>query len=236
MKTYYIHNGTENSGPFFLDELKAKKITKTTLIWFEGMDEWKYAADIPELKNILSVIPPPLNRIPLLPEEDEKVVSQTILGLDKSIFFLAFGIITLIIGTLIFNTYQENRSLEFDQKNHQTEFQNQQIELQQKQTDEEKIQIAIQEKIDSDRLSKQKKDSVNYRISEIKKIILVNSANLEEDQNKLIDAKDFKLFRTESEREEQINLIENDIIHWQNEIKKLENEADRLYLKLETIH
>ncbi|MFV8375030.1 DUF4339 domain-containing protein [Flavobacterium sp. LB1P71] len=236
MKTYYIHNGTENSGPFLLEELKSKKITKTTLIWFEGMDEWKYAGDIPELKIILTAVPPPLNKIPSLRKEEKKVVSQTILGMDKSIFFWACGILALIIGTLIFNTYQDNRSLELEQKNKQTEFQNQQIELQQKQTDEEKIQIAIQEKIDSDRLSKQKKDSVNYRISEIKKILLVNNANLEEDQNKLIDAKDFKLLRTESEREEQINWIENDIIHWQNEIKKLENEADLLYLKLETIH
>ncbi|KIA86525.1 GYF domain-containing protein [Flavobacterium sp. AED] len=236
MKTYYIHNGTENSGPFLLDELKAKKITKTTLVWFEGMDEWKYAGDIPELKIILTVVPPPLKNIPPFPKEEKKVVSQTILGMDKSIFFLVCGILALIIATLIFNTYQDNRSLELEQKNKQTEFQNQQIELQQKQTDEEKIQIAIQEKIDTDRLSKQKKDSVNNRISEIKKILVVNNANLEEDQNKLMDAKDFKLLRTANERENQINLIEDDIIHWQNEIKKLENEADRLYLELETIH
>lgn len=237
MKTYYIHNGTENSGPFLLDELKAKKITKTTLIWFEGMDEWKYAGDIAELKSILAVVPPPLKNIPPLPKEAEKiVVSQTILGLDKSIFFWACGILTLIVATLIFNTYQDNRSFELEQKNKETEFQNQQIELQQKQTDEEKIQSAIQEKIESDRRLKQKKDSVNNRISEIKKILVINNANLEEDQNKLLDTKDFKLLRSESEREEQIDLIEKDIIHWQNEIKKLENEADRLYLELETIH
>ncbi|WP_035671383.1 DUF4339 domain-containing protein [Flavobacterium sp. 83] len=236
MKTYYIHNGTENSGPFLLDELKAKKITKTTLIWFEGMDEWKYAGDIPELRSILAVIPPPLKNIPPLPKEKEKVVSQTILGMDKSIFFWACGISTLIVATLIFNTYQDNRSLELEEKNKQTEFQNQQIEMQQKQTDEEKIQIAIQEKINNDRLSKQKKDSVNNRISEIKELLIVNNANLEEDQNKLIDAKDFKLLRSENEREDQINLIEDDIIHWQKEIKKLENEVDRLYLELETIH
>lgn len=237
MKTYYIHNGTENSGPFLLDELKAKKITKTTLIWFEGMDEWKYAGDIAELKSILAVIPPPLKNIPPLPREAEKtVVSQTILGLDKSIFFWACGILTLIVATLIFNTYQDNRSFELEQKNKETEFQNQQIELQQKQTDEEKIQSAIQEKIESDRRIKQKKDSVNNRISEIKKILVINNANLKEDQNKLLDTKDFKLLRSESEKEEQIDLIEKDIIHWENEIKKLENEADRLYLELETIH
>ena len=43
MKKYFLHTGTENSGPFDLDELKAKSITKTTPVWFEGMENWKYA-------------------------------------------------------------------------------------------------------------------------------------------------------------------------------------------------
>lgn len=236
MKTYYIHNGTENSGPFLLEELKAKKITKTTLIWFEGMDEWKYAGDIPELKSILTVVPPPLKNIPPLPKPEEKIISQTILGLDKSMFFLVCTILVLIIGTLIFNNYQDNRTLELEQKNNQTEFQNQQIEQKQKETDEQKIQIAIQEKIESERLSNQKKDSINNRILEIKKILLDNKTNLEDSKNKLADAKDFKLLRTTSERDEDISLIENDINHWQNEIKKLENEMYILYLQLETVH
>lgn len=236
MKTYYIHNGTENSGPFLLEELKAKKITKTTLIWFEGIDEWKYAGDIPELKSILTVVPPPLKNIPPLPKPEEKIISQTILGLDKSMFFLACVILVLIIGTLIFNNYQDNRTLELEQKNNQTEFQNQQIEQKQKETDEQKIQIAIQEKIESERLSNEKKDSINNRILEIKKILVDNKTNLEDSKNKLVDAKDFKLLRTTSERDEDISLIENDINHWQSEIKKLENEMYILYLQLETVH
>jgi hypothetical protein len=38
MNTYYLHDGTVLSGPF-LDELKAKKITKTTSVWCEGMED-----------------------------------------------------------------------------------------------------------------------------------------------------------------------------------------------------
>jgi hypothetical protein len=38
MNTYYLHDGTVLSGPFTLDELKAKKITKTTSVWCEGME------------------------------------------------------------------------------------------------------------------------------------------------------------------------------------------------------
>jgi hypothetical protein len=37
MNTYYLHDGTVLSGPFTLDELKAKKITKTTF----GVKAWK---------------------------------------------------------------------------------------------------------------------------------------------------------------------------------------------------
>ena len=236
MKTYYIHNGTENSGPFVLEELKAKKITKTTLVWFEGMDEWKYAGDIDELKSILTVVPPPLKNIPPLPTAEKKIASQTILGLDKNIFFLASGILALIIGTLIFDTYQENRSSELEQKNNQTEFRNQQLELQQKEIDEQKIQLAIQEKIESERLSNEKKDSINNRLLEIKKILVYNKINLEDNKIKLANAKEFKILRSIDERDEDISLIENDINHWQAEIKKLENEMYRLYLKLQTVH
>lgn len=33
MNTYYLHDGTSDSGPFYIEELKAKKITKTTSVW-----------------------------------------------------------------------------------------------------------------------------------------------------------------------------------------------------------
>lgn len=236
MKTYYIHNGTENSGPFILEELKAKKITKTTLIWSEGMDQWKYAADVDELKSILLVIPPPLHMMPAAVEEQDNEVSQTILGIDKSIFYVAIGILTLLMGTFIFDQYQESRSTELNQKNNQTEFRNQQLELQQKEIDEQKIQLAIKEKIEFERLTKERKDSINNRLSEIKKALLFNKMNLEETKFKLADAKDFELLRTMDQREQDIGLIENDISHWQSEIKKLENEMYILYLKLETVH
>ena len=59
MKKYFLHNGTESSGPFDLEELKAKRITKTSPVWFEGMENWKTAGEIPELKTIFVLVPPP---------------------------------------------------------------------------------------------------------------------------------------------------------------------------------
>jgi peptidoglycan hydrolase CwlO-like protein len=232
MKTYYIQDGKDISGPFGLDELLAQKITKKTLIWFQGRDEWSYAETIDELQNLFVELPPPLEKIAPMP----KVRRKTIMGLEKSYFFLALGIALLIIGTLIFNTYQENRSLDFEQKNRQTEFNNLQMEQQQKEVDEQKMQAIIQEKINAEKSARERKDSLNNRILEIKKILTLTTEHLESDKIKLADAKDFKLLRTTSEREEEISLIQNDINHWQDEIRKLENEANRLYLELETIH
>jgi hypothetical protein len=60
MKKYYLHNGTENIGPLDLDKLKAKAITKNTQVWCDGMEDWKSAGEVDELKSILSVVPPPI--------------------------------------------------------------------------------------------------------------------------------------------------------------------------------
>ena len=62
MKKYYLHNGSENIGPFDLDELKAKAITKNTQVWYEGMEDWKNAEEVEELKSILLVVPPPITK------------------------------------------------------------------------------------------------------------------------------------------------------------------------------
>ncbi|SFE67508.1 DUF4339 domain-containing protein [Flavobacterium xueshanense] len=69
MKKYYLHNGTENIGPYDLDELKAKAITKNTQVWCDGMEDWKNAGEVEELKSILSVVPPPIAKRPEIKPE-----------------------------------------------------------------------------------------------------------------------------------------------------------------------
>lgn len=63
MKQYYLHNGENNSGPYNIKELKDQKITKDTPVWSNGMQNWKKAGEVDELKSILSNNPPPLNKI-----------------------------------------------------------------------------------------------------------------------------------------------------------------------------
>jgi hypothetical protein len=59
MKKFYIHNGTEQMGPFDVDELKARDIHSDTPIWHEGLENWTTASQVEELKNILKNSSPP---------------------------------------------------------------------------------------------------------------------------------------------------------------------------------
>jgi len=53
MEYYYSKNANEKNGPFSFDELKQKNITKKTLIWYEELDDWKMAGQLPEFKNLI---------------------------------------------------------------------------------------------------------------------------------------------------------------------------------------
>lgn len=61
MKKYFLHINNETIGPFDLEELKARRITKKTPVWFEGMEHWKTAEEIPELTSLFLAIPPPIS-------------------------------------------------------------------------------------------------------------------------------------------------------------------------------
>jgi hypothetical protein len=62
MKKYFYAEGDQHYGPFTVDELKDKKVIKTTLVWYEGRPDWQEAQTVPELAEILTIIPPPLNK------------------------------------------------------------------------------------------------------------------------------------------------------------------------------
>ena len=59
MKVYYIHQGSEQSGPFTIEELKQKNISKDTPVWYEDLPEWKKAGELPELNSLFISVPPP---------------------------------------------------------------------------------------------------------------------------------------------------------------------------------
>ena len=62
MKKYFYSNGQDKEGPVTLEELKQKDITPQTLIWFEGLNDWKEAESVDELKEIFELSPPSIEK------------------------------------------------------------------------------------------------------------------------------------------------------------------------------
>ncbi|WP_395048461.1 DUF4339 domain-containing protein [Flavobacterium sp.] len=238
MKKYFLHNGTENSGPFDLDELKANGINKTTPVWYEGMENWKYAGEIAELSSVFAVVPPPISSFitpPSTTKTEQKKEPRKIIGLSKTSFFAITGAIVILVSVSVLNTLQEKRSQELELKNHKTEIENHQYELQQKEIADQKVIAAQEEEAAAERMSKEKKNADNNRLLVIQQTITNYQTNLKETEKKLNDVSGFKLLRTAAEKKEQMNLLQKNIDSFKIEMAKLKNESDQLRLELEKI-
>ncbi|NDP28280.1 MAG: DUF4339 domain-containing protein [Flavobacterium sp.] len=238
MKKYYLHSGTESSGPFTIEELKAKNITKASPVWFEGMLHWKTAGEIPELTSLFMVTPPPIAPFLFPPSPlkvEEKREPRKIMGMSKSNFFTALGFLLLVVGSFAFNSYQEMRNRELAAKNHKTEVENYQLELKQKEAEDEKIQAVIQERIEAQRVSAEKKQTYQNRILKIELLLVDYQTSIVETEKKLNEASDFQLLRSVSEKREQMDLLQKKISSLKSEMSKLRMESDQLKLELEKI-
>lgn len=60
MKTYFLVENGEQTGPFTLDELKKKKVQAEDLVWSEGWKDWKPAGKVATLKSLFATTPPPV--------------------------------------------------------------------------------------------------------------------------------------------------------------------------------
>ena len=130
MKIYFLHNGTEQEGPFDIKDLKGKEVNADTPIWFEGQVEWTTVKEVPELKELMKVTPPPFkkenisNSPPPIPnkkiEKEEKSESKSsnttqqkpIIKNKTGKIFIVIGIILLLIvgGGVILNQLNNNGS------------------------------------------------------------------------------------------------------------------------------
>ena len=74
---FYCSDGINKFGPFSKEELKTQNIQPDTLVWFDGLTEWKRAGELPEMKEFLQVVPPPLPvaaPVPVPPPTPQSVV------------------------------------------------------------------------------------------------------------------------------------------------------------------
>ena len=106
MKKYYIHTGTEQQGPFDIEELKSKHITRGTSIWFEGLPEWIPADHVDELKVLIDLSsPPPFNGpIPTPPPRQKTSIpgitthQQRIKRISNDVLIILIIVLLLIIA------------------------------------------------------------------------------------------------------------------------------------------
>lgn len=69
MEYFILDERNQHIGPFSVDQLKSKKINRTTKVWCEGMQNWSNAETVEELKNLFitpsppNFPPPPLHTI-----------------------------------------------------------------------------------------------------------------------------------------------------------------------------
>ena len=52
MSEYYILNGSEQQGPYTIDQLRGR-VTPQTYVWREGLADWVQAINLPELSVVL---------------------------------------------------------------------------------------------------------------------------------------------------------------------------------------
>jgi hypothetical protein len=92
VKKFYLHTGTEQQGPFNLEELKSKGILSNTPIWYEGLGNWTTAGNVDELNEILKTSAPPYFNPP--PEKKNNTERYVWIGIVVVIITVAAIIIT----------------------------------------------------------------------------------------------------------------------------------------------
>lgn len=60
---YYYHDGVNSVGPFTLEQLRGKNISRNTPVWHSGMQDWKPAGEVASLAQLFGT-PPPITALP----------------------------------------------------------------------------------------------------------------------------------------------------------------------------
>ncbi len=117
MKKYYLHDGTDQQGPFDLNELTNKKLARDTPIWYEGLEEWKPLHEIEELNSVVLLSPPLFkaksaavpsseNKSPLYsPVLPEKKANKN--STSRRLLVVASVVVLILIGFFIYNQIEQ---------------------------------------------------------------------------------------------------------------------------------
>lgn len=200
MSKFHIHKDEQQQGPFTLDELRNLKITRETMVWFEGADDWKKAIEIEELQEIFKGVPPPLHiNQPEIPNpiEDKQIIEKSKSTVDISLKKKNKSLIIIIIAFLVVGSIGTLLYL------------NQQAEMHR--------QIEVQQA----KIQQQELESLNSKYNQA----ITNLRAAEIDLNEI---QKFQLLRTASEKQQQIEEQLQYIRSWENEVDRLKREIDKI--------
>jgi GYF domain 2 len=177
MEKYFIQTEGSQKGPFSKDQLAEIKINGNTLVWFDGIDDWKEAKEIDELKDIIVKLPPPINKTtnfnsntkpkPVVQKNNSK-------RSYKSVFIFFLIIIALFIG------YNEIQKKELEERLRQQEY----LEAQRRNAE----------------IERQRQE----RLAELNTIYENTLNKLRLEKENLSEIKKFKFLRTASEKQNEI--------------------------------
>jgi hypothetical protein len=106
-KEFYLEINGARKGPISKLEIKKLAITPQTLIWFEGLEDWKMIKDVPELKDVLKSIPPPLPINKNSNNEKKVLVEKPDPGITWTGVFL---ILSVLLINYLYPINEDNRT------------------------------------------------------------------------------------------------------------------------------
>lgn len=116
---YYYTDGINKFGPFSLDELRTKNLTRQTQVWYQGLQNWTAAGNIPELRDLFATTPPPIH-----PQYDVQITYATgappktwmVESILVTLFCcLPFGIVGIINAAKVESAYRIGNFAEAEQ-------------------------------------------------------------------------------------------------------------------------
>ena len=106
MVNYYYTDGKERFGPFTVEGLRDKKITRDTLVWKEGLTDWVPARNLSDLETLFfEAIPeiPPMGAPYMTPPQSEVMPKNWLVESILITLFccLPFGIVSIVYATKV---------------------------------------------------------------------------------------------------------------------------------------
>lgn len=124
---YFIHDGNEETGPFSIEELKSKRISRDIHVWREGLSSWQPAGSLQELENVF-LVPPPFssNVTPAFqPQQSQSAAFRIGKTVGMALVIIAIIIALFFAGGYIYDQYEqrnmtriekiENRAAKFEE-------------------------------------------------------------------------------------------------------------------------